>query len=175
MQSYICLSAKTKSLVFPLGESCGYGLHFAVSFGEGGSARTIEPRRKGTINYYFIPLCVFIPYRQNLAYALFCHFPRRRKRTTVIIISVYSLFLPLSSLRDTLPIGESKIIVKRSYISEFSSVVLHLLLTSIDGYAATFPRGESKNILKQVRKRTFRLSDNFLLKTAGYFSYILLP
>ena len=52
----------------------------AVTFGEGGSASGCEPRRKGTINYYFLLLCVFIPYRQNLAYALFCHFPRRRKR-----------------------------------------------------------------------------------------------
>ena len=46
----------------------------AVTFGEGGSASNGEPRRKGTINHYFVSLCVFIPYRQNLAYAPFCHF-----------------------------------------------------------------------------------------------------
>ena len=45
----------------------------AVTFGEGGSASNGEPRRKGTINHYFVSLCVFIPYRQNLAYAPFCH------------------------------------------------------------------------------------------------------
>ena len=80
----------------------------AFSFGEGGSASNCEPRRKGTINYYYILICFFIPYRQNLAYALFCHFPRRRKRTTVIIISVYSFFLPLSSLRDIFPVSSGK-------------------------------------------------------------------
>ena len=55
------------------------------------------------------------------------------------------------------------------------SLITSIGLTSISFRQPTFPKGESKNILKQVRKRTFRLSHNFLLKTAGYFSYILLP
>ena len=53
-------------------------------------------RRTGTINHYYVLICFFIPYRQNLAYAPFCHFPRRRKRVMWYFASQSYIYLPIS-------------------------------------------------------------------------------
>ena len=61
-------------LAFLYGKSFDYDLSVAVTFGEGGAASNSETRRKGTINHYFLLLCVFIPYRLDFHFIPSTHF-----------------------------------------------------------------------------------------------------
>ena len=85
---FVCHLSRFIGRAYPIGESkkgclfCVYSFYKTEHLLRTASCRHLRgrcrwKRRKGIINYYNVLLCIFIPYRQNLAFALFCHFPRR--------------------------------------------------------------------------------------------------
>ena len=78
---------------------------------------------------------VFIPYRQNLAYAPFCHFPRRRKRCPSFFIkptistkihpkggskSVRFSFCPKEEAKTAISDRDSKLLITVLYSRRYS-------------------------------------------------------